>query len=133
MRSYYVGQAMDQGAQWDQQLNEDASAEFQRETGRSQPDDFVMKIVWLTFKYAAINRRLAMAEGWALPPPPDPTTGASAPVSAPTDPAYVRWLTEYKRILNQYFADNPTFDQLARDAMAKIQSQRGANAVRGWR
>ena len=116
---YGVGQAVDPYTQRENELNEQATAQFREETGLSRPETFEMKIVWLTFKYAAINRYLSMER---LSPPDAP------PGPPPQDSPMARWLADYKARFDRLFAENPTWDRIARDAMERIMSQRNTRS-----
>ena len=123
MHGYYgygVGQAVDPFAQREHDLNEQATSQFREETGLSRPETFEMQIVWMTFKYAAINRYLFAERSR----PPDAPPGPSE------DSQMARWLVEYLERFKRLFAENPTWDRIARDAMQRIMSQK--NTRSGW-
>ena len=126
MHGYYgysVGQAVDPFAQMERNLNEQATSQFREETGLSRPETREMQIVWLTFKYAAISRYLFASRAWSRPP--DASPGPSE------DSQMARWLAEYLERFNRLFAENPTWDRIARDAMQRIMSQK-KNTRSGW-
>lgn len=111
MRGYYrimnasIGQS-DPVPDWEQQVYEDTMAVFRGQTGRQYPENFEMYLVWLTLQYSVVMRFL----------------DAERYLDAKS--TFARWLTAYQRRLARDFADNPTWDRRAQEALARIRSPR---------